>query len=87
MRVPSDRPIDSEFESLRAQIWQQLRQAIGEREHEWRTPVLADVDAEGLPQARTVVLRQADPIAGTLQSVLTLLYCASYLVGGSSDDR
>lgn len=67
MRVPSDRFIDSELESLRAQIWQQLRQAIGEREHEWRTPVLADVDAEGLPQARTVVLRQADPIAGTLQ--------------------
>ena len=26
-------------------------------------------------------------VAGTLQSVLTLLYYASYLVGGSSDDR
>jgi hypothetical protein len=26
-------------------------------------------------------------VAGTLQSILTLLYYASYLVGGSSDDR
>jgi pyridoxine/pyridoxamine 5'-phosphate oxidase len=67
MRVPSDRSIDSELESLRAQIWQQLVHATGKREHEWRTPVLASVDADGLPQARTVVLRQADPIAGMLQ--------------------
>jgi hypothetical protein len=67
MSAPSDRSVDSEFESLRAQIWQQLVRATGKREHEWRTPVLASVDADGLPQARTVVLRQADPIAGTLE--------------------
>ena len=67
MSAPSDRSGDSEFESLRAQIWHQLVHATGKREHEWRTPVLASVDADGLPQARTVVLRQADPIVGTLQ--------------------
>jgi hypothetical protein len=64
---PADRPTDIDFERLRAQIWQQLQQAVGDREHEWRTPVLAGIDADGLPQARTVVLRRADPIASTLQ--------------------
>ena len=67
MSVPSDRPADIDFESLRARIWQELQQAVAERGHDWRTPVLAGVDVDGLPQARTVVLRQADPIACTLQ--------------------
>lgn len=67
MSAPSDPSVDSEFDTLRAQIWHQLQQAVSERGHEWRTPVLADVDVDGLPQARTVVLRQADPIASTLQ--------------------
>ena len=67
MSASSDHPADIDFESLRAQIWLQLQRAVGERDHEWRTPVLAGVDADGLPQARTVVLRRADPNAGTLQ--------------------
>ncbi len=67
MSAPSDRPADIDFESLRAKIWQELQRAVGERDHEWRTPVLAGVDADGLPQARTVVLRQADPLPSTLQ--------------------
>jgi len=66
MSASSNRPLDIEFESLRSQIWQQLQRAVSERDHEWRTPVLAGVDTDGLPQARTVVLRQADPIARTL---------------------
>ncbi len=45
---------------LRQSIWEQLQQAVDERGHEWRTPVLANVDADGLPQARTVVLRGVD---------------------------
>ena len=45
---------------LRPAIWEQLQQAVEQRGHEWRTPVLANVDADGLPQARTVVLRGVD---------------------------
>jgi len=67
MSASTDLPTDIEFESLRANIWHELQRAVGERDHEWRTPVLAGVDAFGLPQARTVVLRQADPNTGTLQ--------------------
>lgn len=43
--------------TLRAQLWQELERAISDRQHGWRTPVLATVDRNGLPQARTVVLR------------------------------
>lgn len=42
-------------------LWQELSRAPHDRHHEWRTPTLA---TQGLgnngPQARTVVLRQAD---------------------------
>jgi len=67
MSASTDHPADIELESLRAKIWHELQRAVGERDHEWRTPVLAGVDADGRPQARTVVLRKADPIGMTLQ--------------------
>ena len=44
---------------IRPRIWQELQRATQDRHHEWRTPVLATVGADGAPQARTVVLRQA----------------------------
>lgn len=44
---------------IRPRIWTELQRAVNDRHHEWRTPVLATVGADGLPQARTVVLRQA----------------------------
>ena len=44
---------------IRLRIWTELQRAVNDRHHEWRTPVLATVGADGLPQARTVVLRQA----------------------------
>ena len=47
-------------------IWQALHQATVERQHAWRTPVLATVDREGAPQARTVVLRHAAQSSATL---------------------
>lgn len=43
--------------TLRRTIWAQLTQAVTDRKHAWRTPVLANVDEQGQPQARTVVLR------------------------------
>jgi hypothetical protein len=48
-------------------IWRELSQASEERNHAWRTPVLATVGPDGSPQARTVVLRGADRSSGTLQ--------------------
>lgn len=51
---------------LPGRIWQELQRAPRDKHHGWRTPVLATVDAHGLPNARTVVLRQTDPGAQTL---------------------
>ena len=45
-------------DDLRQRLWQELQRASVDRHHEWRTPVLATVGADGLPQARTVVLRE-----------------------------
>lgn len=60
---PTDRIAAAE---LPARVWQELQRATVDRHHEWRTPVLASVDADGLPQARTVVLRRADADTRTL---------------------
>ena len=52
---------------IRLRIWTELQRAANDRHHEWRTPVLATVGADGLLQARTVVLRQAHSKLGQLQ--------------------
>ncbi len=41
-------------------IWSELQNACIEKNHAWRTPVLATVDVNGYPNARTVVLREVD---------------------------
>lgn len=45
---------------LQRHVWTQLQRAVHDKFHEWRAPVLATVDADGLPQVRTVILRQVD---------------------------
>lgn len=60
---PTDRITPAE---LPARVWQELQRATVDRHHEWRTPVPASVDDDGLPQARTVVLRRADADTRTL---------------------
>lgn len=52
-------PHFTETELVR-RVWTELQRATVDRHHEWRTPVLATVDPQGAPQARTVVLRGAD---------------------------
>ena len=52
---------------IRHRIGQELQRATTDRHHEWRTPVMATVGADHTPQARTVVLRQADTPVSTLQ--------------------
>jgi len=52
---------------IRQRIWVELQRATQDRHHEWRTPVLATTGADGLPNARTVVLRYANAKLGILQ--------------------
>lgn len=56
-----------EFKCLHQTLWSELKLAVTNREHSWRTPVLATVDADGLPDARTVVLREVDHTTQTLK--------------------
>jgi pyridoxamine 5'-phosphate oxidase len=46
-------------EAVRDRIWQELTRSTVDRHHEWRSPVLSTIGLDGLPQARTVVLRKA----------------------------
>ena len=57
-----------EFPSeIRHQIWKELGRATQDRHHAWRTPVFSTVNAEGVVNARTVVLRQVDVDTKNLQ--------------------
>lgn len=47
--------------------WRLLVRGGADRKSPCHTPVVASVDAAGLPSARVMVLRQADPAAGTLR--------------------
>ena len=51
---------------LRKAVASALQRAPLDKHHDWRTPVLATVDGQGRPQARTVVLRHADRATQTL---------------------
>lgn len=53
-------------DELLPRLWGELERAVRERRHGWRSPVLASVDAEGHPRARTVVLRAVDAQRGEL---------------------
>jgi len=53
-------------QDIRQQIWKELGRASVDRHHAWRTPVLATVGCDGLPNARTVVLRKVDANHQTL---------------------
>ncbi|RZT95226.1 pyridoxamine 5'-phosphate oxidase family protein [Rivibacter subsaxonicus] len=64
MNLP-DRP--PALEAIEVAIWRELRCASDDRHHEWRTPVLASVDAALGADARTVVLREVDADAKQLR--------------------
>ena len=60
--------LDILTEDLAARLWKELARATQDRHHDWRTPVLAtQVVAGSGPQARTVVLRQAECATWTLR--------------------
>jgi pyridoxamine 5'-phosphate oxidase len=52
---------------IRQRIWMELGRATQDRHHDWRTPVLASTTLQGLPDARTVVLREADAHSAQLR--------------------
>jgi pyridoxamine 5'-phosphate oxidase len=54
-------------DEIRKQIWKELGRATQDRFHAWRTPVLATACKNGLVHARTVVLRNVDPVQGHIQ--------------------
>lgn len=45
-------------EEIQSQIYKELVRATCDRHHAWRTPALATTTYEGVPNARTVVLRK-----------------------------
>jgi pyridoxamine 5'-phosphate oxidase len=51
---------------IEAAVWRELARAPHDRHHEWRTPVLCTTD-DGLPDARVVVLREAEANTRTLR--------------------
>ncbi len=59
-------PWAADLASLLAQVWAGLVRGVADPQALARHPTLATVSPAGLPEARTVVLRAADPVAGTL---------------------
>lgn len=51
---------------LYAEVWLRLTRGVVDRHAPARHPTLATVSPDGMPKARTVVLRAADKTAGTL---------------------
>lgn len=56
----------ADLATLHAQVWLRLVRGVADRHAPARHPTLATVAPDGLPEARTVVLRAADAGAGTL---------------------
>jgi hypothetical protein len=52
------------LEAIDAAIWRELSAAARDRQHPWRTPVMATTDGQ-IGDARTVVLRDVDPVQRT----------------------
>jgi len=59
-------PWAADLADLHAQVWTRFTRGVRDRRAPTRHPTLATVTPNGLPQARTVVLRAADRRAGSL---------------------
>lgn len=59
-------PWACDLSRLCAEVWLRLTRGVHDRHCPARHPTLATVTPDGKPQARTVVLRAADKLAGTL---------------------
>ena len=59
-------PWATTLDGLYAQVWARLMRGVADRRAAARHPTLATVSPDGWPEARTVVLRAADPATSTL---------------------
>ena len=53
------------LDAIAAEVWLQLAAAVHDREHAWRTPVLATTDGT-MADARSVILREVEPLTRRL---------------------
>lgn len=60
-------PWANDLAELHAQVWTRLARGVHDRHAPARHPTLATVTPDGLPQARTVVLRAADRGSGNVE--------------------
>jgi pyridoxamine 5'-phosphate oxidase len=63
---PDPHPWATDLSRLYAEVWLRLVRGVHDRHAPARHPTLATATPEGRPQARTVVLRAAGKLAGTL---------------------
>lgn len=54
------------LDGLRARAWAMLARGVADPRHPCRLPTIATVGPDGWPQARSMVLRAADPAAGLI---------------------
>ena len=54
-------------QEIQKRVWMELGRATQDRHHAWRTPVLATIRADAMPDARTIVLRDVDASAFNLR--------------------
>jgi hypothetical protein len=66
-RQPATHEWARSLDTLLDQAWKRLGRGVADRRAAARHPTLATVDADGCPQARTVVLRTADRDTGELR--------------------
>lgn len=59
-------PWARDLSELHAQVWTRLARGVHDRHAPARHPTLATIGTDGMPQARTVVLRATDRSAATL---------------------
>ena len=59
-------PWATSLDGLHAQVWLRLVRGVADRRAPARHPTLATVSPDGWPEARTAVLRAADPVTATL---------------------
>ena len=64
---PDPHPWAKELGSLYDHAWQRLQRGVHDRHAPARHPTLATVSPDGLPKARTVVLRAADKLQARLE--------------------
>jgi pyridoxamine 5'-phosphate oxidase len=68
----SEIQLDLAPENLVTRVWQELTRATKDRHHDWKTPSFASIGIDGNPQARTIVLRQANNELWTLSAYTDL---------------